>query len=359
MRLGMIVRSDDRGLGNMTMEFFRHLHPERVLIVHPQHRIRTPWHDERFDGAEKLVTTWRNQFNHLLEAPEAEIREWLDGLDLVYSAETYYDWRIVDWARMQGVRTVCHVMPEYFRHARPGGPSPADVWWNPTPWLQETVMPPGTRIVPVPVPLDRWPTVSTEVHDPIRWLHVGGLVAAKDRNGLQTMRKVVTMLRERHHLTIRAQGERIDPIAMPHPNVDLTLNSTAVDNYWELYDGFDALMLPRRYGGLCLPALEAMGAGLAISMPDLEPQCSIWPIIPYPCSPGPYLLTMVGHLHIFNIDPADVAATMDRIASDPSELIAARKQSREWAEANSWDQLLPVIETELEQAATPKRRRRH
>ena len=33
-----------------------------------------------------------------------------------------------------------------------------------------------------------------------------------------------------------------------------------VANYWDAYDGYDALVLPRRYGGLCLPVQEGMAA---------------------------------------------------------------------------------------------------
>jgi glycosyltransferase involved in cell wall biosynthesis len=39
-----------------------------------------------------------------------------------------------------------------------------------------------------------------------------------------------------------------------------------------LYEGFDALIMPRRYGGLCLPMNEALTSGLPVIMSDTSQQ---------------------------------------------------------------------------------------
>ena len=41
MKLGLMARADQRGLGRMTHGFYRHMHPDRVLVV------REPGSEER------------------------------------------------------------------------------------------------------------------------------------------------------------------------------------------------------------------------------------------------------------------------------------------------------------------------
>jgi glycosyltransferase involved in cell wall biosynthesis len=45
----------------------------------------------------------------------------------------------------------------------------------------------------------------------------------------------------------------------------------------ELYTRVDALILPRRYGGLCLPMNEALLSGLPVIMPDCSPNNDVLP----------------------------------------------------------------------------------
>ena len=48
-------------------------------------------------------------------------------------------------------------------------------------------------------------------------------------------------------------------------------------NQEDLYAGFDALLMPRRYGGLCLPMNEALFSGLPVFMTNVEPNNTILP----------------------------------------------------------------------------------
>jgi glycosyltransferase involved in cell wall biosynthesis len=44
-----------------------------------------------------------------------------------------------------------------------------------------------------------------------------------------------------------------------------------------MYDGFDAMILPRRYAGLCLPMNEALMSALPVFMTDISPNNFILP----------------------------------------------------------------------------------
>ena len=44
-----------------------------------------------------------------------------------------------------------------------------------------------------------------------------------------------------------------------------------IENYQDIYNGADVLILPRRYGGNCLPMNEALSVGMPVVMPNISP----------------------------------------------------------------------------------------
>lgn len=340
VRVGLIARGEDRGLGTLTREWARNMRPDRTLLLVPDHDLTV--HYEWFPGA--TVSRLDDQ-RRVVDT--AAVQAFIAAVDVIYSAETFYDWRICDWARAAGRRTVCHVMPEYWLHGRHDLPAP-DVWWAPTRWRLDQ-LPAGTRVVPVPIPLDRFTNPhysAVRTTEPIRWLHVAGASAAADRNGTTAFLGALAYLRGPHDVTLRLQEPRV---LKPRVGPRTTFRTEGpTGEYWELYGGHDGLVSPRRYGGLSLPALEAMGAGLALVMTDTEPQRSEWPIVPLPRGREGFLQTIAGAIPLETIDPRQIARTLDRLAGDPAELTHARSEARRYAEAHSWAALEPAIRRELE-----------
>lgn len=344
VKVGLIARSEDRGLGNLTWEWAQHMHPDRVLVVVPNHAARQRL--DRYPGA--TVLRWNHRGNGTLD--EQVVREWLDGLDIVYTAETFYDWRVCDWARDMNVRTVCHVMPEYFRHHGIGGrdlPVP-DVWWTPTRWRFDQLAR-GTRVVPVPVALERFMDHEPwTMHSPPKWLHIAGVVASGDRNGSAVVREALPMLKREHVFRIRALT------GIPRPRagrlVTVELVTRPASEYWQLYGDADGLVSPRRYAGLSLPAMEAMAAGLALVMTDCEPQRSEWPIIGLPAETAGSVTVAGGTIPLVNVAPEVLAARLDWLADHPEEIASAKRRARKFAESMAWDRLAPQIHVELERA---------
>lgn len=336
MRVGLIARGDNRGLGIQTWEWARGMEPEQVLLVDQQPRA-FPFHPERYPGA--LTVACRDH-----QLPEQKVREWLAGVDVLYTAETFYDPQLPRWAREQGVATVCHLNPEFFRLPE----EQPTAWWAPSSWRLE-LLPPGTRQVPVPVPIDRFPGAwQAEPGSPPCWVHVAGSRTVADRNGSVIVGKAAQLLQEQHRLILRTQNAPL-PLLRPRPNVEV-VKARAVGQYWELYAGADALVLPRRFGGLCLPVLEAAAAGLGILMSGSSPQLSDYPVSTVRVRPGRQLSTAAGTLQLEDADPAALAAQMDAWARKPGELAEARLRARAWGAEHSWPQLAPQIRCELERA---------
>jgi glycosyltransferase involved in cell wall biosynthesis len=340
MRVGLVARAENRGLGILTWEFHRHVQPARTLVVDmgPLARGFRP-HLERYPGA--TVVPFDGA-----QLPEDEVRAWLEGLDVVYSAETFYDWHLLTWAREAGVATVLHVMPEFYRHAAEQLPA-ADVVWAPTPWRLDH-LPEDTRLVPVPVATDRFgdPPAPT---GQLRVLHVAGHRAAGDRNGTLQLAQALRRVRETIRVRVLTQDPRLPPMKVPR-NVQLVVEVGGRGDYWQLYDDADVLALPRRYGGLSLPVQEAMAAGLAVVMPDVNPN-AWWPTIRVPATARGSLNTPAGPVPLFAASPAHLARRLDHLAANPNALAVARRDALLWSRRHSWHRLLPVYLSELEAAA--------
>lgn len=343
MRWGLIARADDRGLGNMTWEVARNLHPDRVLAVDMGQWARGfTQHRDRYPGA-----TWVS-----FDAPSGyplgdlgAIEEWLTGLDVVYTAETFYDPRLVSMARSLGVATVVHTMPEFHRPELDS----ADRVWLPSPWREKHH--PNAMLIPVPVAADRfkYPQPDPFCEGPLRVLHVAGNRAHMDRNGTLLFVDALRYCRENIAVTIRTQNDQC-----PHPaglpgNVTATVHLATQDPYWEAYRGQHVLCMPRRYGGLCLPVQEALAAGLAVVMSGCPPN-DWWPTLRVAGGRGPAFHAPVGAIPSYNTDPMALAAALDRLAADRRELHSYQQRAAVWTAWHSWERLADLWTAALEDA---------
>ena len=127
MRLGMIARCDDGGLGTMTWEFWRRMRPDYTILVMMGERARGEDHPERYEGG---GVVWHNH------GPELDRRlasRLLRHADVVYTAETAYADDFWHRANLAGTPTVLHAMPELYDLRNDPQHRPSFVW-APTEW---------------------------------------------------------------------------------------------------------------------------------------------------------------------------------------------------------------------------------
>lgn len=335
MKLGLIARGDDGGLGNMTWEFFRHLTPDRTLVIDLGARGRGPTHPERFPGA--VVNAGMDH-----EIDESLIRRFCDGLDVVYSAETFYRDSFTAIARSVGCATVLHAMPELFRrdHAAP------DAVWVPTPW-QLRRMPAETLVIPVPVARDR--SAFRQRDRAVTFLHPAA-PAFHDRNGRRAFVDALAEV-ESPITAILAGGDKPPPIRTETVTVDWRPEPTV--DYWALYAEADVLVLPRRYAGLSLPMQEALSSGMALIASDLSPQNHWRPF------PGHLVRATVSHevrmvggsFPVHNVAPIALARAIDALASDPDGVVASSQRADRIAESLDWADWASEYRSRLEWVA--------
>lgn len=323
MRLGVIARCDDRGLGNQGLEVCRNLDPERILLVDTGPDNRFTKHPERYDQWDTTTVRWMPGF--VLD--ESTCRRWLDGLDVVYVPETPYDDRLPDWANDVGCRVVVHANQEQLTPERAARLNVT--WWSATPWRLEH-LPPSTRIVPMPAP-------TADVHDSpathVRFVHTAGWPTVGDRNGTEIVIQAAQRMTVPCTVTIR--GQNLRRMRVRGTPMRATIEHGNLLNYWDLYKNADVLVMPRRYGGLCLPVIEAMAAGLCVVMSDCSPN-EIWPGVKVSARSSASVRTPGGNIPMFNVDPTDLAAVMDELAADPDKVHRLQQEARAWAQLNSW-----------------------
>lgn len=262
MRLGVVVRADDRGLAHLTQEFARHMRPERVLVVDvadPRFPFRMLSDDLLGTEATFFATFEGGLFN-------GPIIEFLKGLTHVYTAETPYAPDFFERARAMGVASVCHVMPEFDRFT---GERPAlrpSAVWLPTRWRADLVE--HSAIVPIPAPVAPRPRLRSEAK---LFVHIIGSGARPDRAGTLAVYDAIREGPRDVHWLLFAQDVRRGVPAQLRNVGNVTIRAGSLPDRWLLYDLADVLVAPRRWGGLSLPVMEACASGVPVIMLDTDP----------------------------------------------------------------------------------------
>lgn len=312
MRVGLIVRAVKTGLGHQTWEIWRHLNPAVTIVVDHGGPLQ-PWYGD------VPAIPWQPRAGLPLAF------EKLATCDVVVSCETFYDWTLPERLQHRGIPTVLIANPELY-----DGHWTTAVW-NPTDWMMadEWANRSDWRVVPHPCPVDRYPTLAP-LYEPWRVLHPTS-VAMLDRNGTQVARRAQRL----GHWPM----DNFGPLSTNQP-----------ENYWERDPGYAASLIPRRYGGLCLPALEAFSAGTPVFMPAISPNTA-WPILPIPHINAGIARMKGGRVPIVDFRHDEIAILLQTWLRDFAQIDYQRQVVRHWAEQHSWEALLPLWREELERVA--------
>lgn len=333
MRIGVIVRANRKGLGYQTRDVMDHLPADKVLLVLMSSRA----------APDDLSLVEHREAVHVplgtdMRMSPRLVAGFLNEIDVLFSAETLYDWKIADLARRHKVRTVVHGNPEFYTHHRfPGTPQP-DRWIWPSSWLTDHPDLPDGPIIPCPAPWHQ-PVAGDPNDEVLRVLHVAGHSAAADRNGTTDFLSAIPRLRSPVEVTIVSQDGWLPDVRAPH-HVKVNRIPTGVKHRIEMYEGQHIVVLPRRYGGNCIPATEALASGCALAMSDVVPNHQ-WPIVPLAARLAPGHLTPFGRIKTHSVRGATIADAIDRLNANRGRLERQMAESRRWARENSWDALRP------------------
>jgi hypothetical protein len=272
MRLGIIARSDNTGLGNQTRELVNMLKPDKVMVINSMPFNKNKQHPEWYKGYDCY---------HVRGFPKPhDIEPFLKNLDVVLSCETFYNNNFVDLAKRKNVKTVLQYNYEFLDYLQRPEMALPDVLLAPSLWGFKAVTEAfgaKARVIHLPPPTTHDGFSKVKANNLSkgyqRLLHVGGKAAHLDRNGTNTIIEMLKHSKADYQIVIKTQS----PLNLNKTDSRLSIDTNSPENKEDLYDGFDAMVLPRRYAGLCLPMNEALLSGLPVFMTDISPNNKILP----------------------------------------------------------------------------------
>lgn len=276
--LGLIVFCNSGGLAIQTRRLAELLKPDKILLIDSRGFSPNKQHHLEWYPPEKTqVTTSFPPRNY-------EILQFIKGLTHVFTCENPYNFYLVLACQRLGIKVICQTNYEFCENLdSPHLPVP-DLFLMPSHWMVDEMKARfgEDRVRYLPPPIDpaefekaREENVSREYYSqpihkaPVRFLHIVGTLAWQDRNGTLDLLASLPFAQGDFELVIKSQHELPPEYACSDPRVTFEIGN--VEKNSDLYFNFDALILPRRYGGLSLSTNEALMSALPVLMPDISP----------------------------------------------------------------------------------------
>lgn len=330
MRLTILVRADWTGLGVQTRDYYKHLNPTKTVVI-----------DISSLNGNTQYYEWYNTPYRVKGLPTPDQIDFiLSDTDVLLTAETPYNPMLYSMAKSKGVKTVEVCNPEFFDQFKyPEMPLP-DMIILPSTWkeqeIRDYVEPKGVKVVQLHHPVDR--NVYKYKHrEGTRTFIVNGKPAVNDRNGMWDYLKA-----EPNPTVLTQDATTANQVRQRYRHSRVFMD---IEDNTQLYNYGDIMVLPRRYGGNCLPLNEALSSGCPVIMPDISPNNHLLPsnwLVPARKVDS---FTPRGKVDIYSVD---IQALAERIAWVKQNIRSQSDVANELADSISWETLKPKYIEALE-----------
>lgn len=268
-KIGLIVFGNQSGIGYQTKRLAELIRPDRILFVD----------SSGFSKNTKQFKEWYAAFRgyYVNGFPnDHEIKGFLRGLTHVLCVENPLNYNLTLYAQQMGIKVYIMTNFEFNDFLDKPNLTLPYKFIMPSHWkiVEMEQIFGRDKVMYLPPPIN--PHEFKEARDANfnrsgrkKFLHIAGTVAAHDRNGTLDVLAAVQQTQEEFDLTITSQHELPPEYITNNRKVNYKIGS--VDEPCQLYKDYDALILPRRYGGLSLPVQEALMSGLPVIMTDISP----------------------------------------------------------------------------------------
>lgn len=274
VKLGLINLCNFSGLGNQGIRLTRMLKPFRVLIID----------SSGFSKNKKQNWDWYDGFTGYRckgFPTDHEIDIFIKGLTHVLVCENPFNMNLMDKCKKADVKLYIMSNYEFCDHLNKELAMPHQ-FLMPSYWkIAEMKERFGNDLVDyLPPPIDpnefkEARETNFERNEDKRFLHIVGTLAANDRNGTLDLLEAIKLCKSDFKLVIRSQQELPSKYMTDDSRIEYSFEN--IVDPQELYRDFDIMILPRRYGGLCLSCNEALMSGLLVIMPDISPNNELLP----------------------------------------------------------------------------------
>lgn len=272
MKLCIIARSDLTGLGVQSKNWVRLLKPDKVILIDSSPFNRNQQHPEWYEGYNVMP------IHGFIQA--SQINQVLDNIDVLLTFEIPYSYELIKVAKARGVKTIIQNNWEFTDYLQNAALPLPDLLVNHSYWnldKQKELWPQISEYCATPVFVEDFDSITMQNFEhkgKRRFLHIAGRKTYEDRNGTEDVLAAVKLIPQEidFELVIKTQTTEV---SSDDPRI--TIDRTEPEDEKELYRGFDAVVMPRRYGGACLPMTEALAAGLPVIMTNIDPNDKVLP----------------------------------------------------------------------------------
>lgn len=275
MKLGIVAFANDSGLGAQTRRLTYMLKPDRLLVVD----------STSFSKNKQQHLDWYSQFSGYKVhgfPNNREVRKFMSGLTHVILCENPLNFFLLDYAHANGIQVFIQSNYEFCDHLCQNLPLPTK-FLMPSYWkiaeMKEKFGAERIEYLPPPIIPNEFKEAReinfSRSNQKTRFLHIIGTLAANDRNGTLDLLAALPYTQKDFDLIIRSQHELPSDYKVPDPRVTYQIGN--IPDAQDMYRDFDALILPRRYGGLSLTTNEALMSGLPVVMTDISPNNELLP----------------------------------------------------------------------------------
>ena len=275
-KVGLIAFANDGGLGAQTRRLYKLIKPDVVMVIDASGFSKNKQkHFEWYEDAPNYFIVEGLPGNKAVEL-------FLQNLTHVFVVENPYNFGLVYWGQKQGTKIYCQSNYEFNQNLDQPWLPVVDKFLMPSHWMIPDMVERfgADRVAYLPPAID--PVEFAEARETNlkrtgkkRFLHLIGTAATQDRNGTLDLLEAIKLTKEDFELVIRSQHPLSMDVYLDDPRVMYEVDNWPTNQ--DLYKGFDALLLPRRWGGLCLPMHEALFSGLPTLMTCITPQKEVLP----------------------------------------------------------------------------------
>lgn len=348
IRIGLIARMDNGGLGIQTHELYKHLKPARTFVI--------DMHDINAEHGKKTVNFPDRYPNAMIidgfPRPE-QMEEMLKDIDVLISVEIPYGYELFELARQRGVKTVLQYNYEFLDYLQtPTLPEP-DLFLAPSQWhIEDVEVTNPVEYLHVPVNRELIPYKHRQFGN--KFVHIAGQPTHADRNGTEIVLESLKWVDTEIQLVIHTQNKEwldqlLENYTVPN-NVRLKIVDIEVKEYQDIYNNpyYDVVLLPRRYGGLSLQLNEALSAGLPVIMSNISPQDKILPEQALvDASEGKIIHTRT-NIQTYDVEPIDLAKKIDELHENPEIVSYLSNEANKYAKQIDWKIMAPLYIERLE-----------
>jgi len=274
-KIGLLCFANDSGIGIQTKRLTKLINPDKIMII-----------DSRgFSQNKEFHPEWYSDYKTVIVdgfPKNYDIISFIKNLDYVFAVENPYNFYLIKACNDSNIKTIIQTNYEFCENLQaPWLPTP-DLFLMPSYWMIEEMKErfgkDRVMYLPPPTDPDEFEEAFYEnntIKPKPRFLHIVGTLAYKDRNGTLDLLKAVKLAKEDFELVIKSQHKLPNKYIIDDPRVKYVISN--VKEVSDLYYGFDAYILPRRYGGLSLTTNEALMSGLPVMMTDISPNNKLLP----------------------------------------------------------------------------------